>query len=235
MPRRPRLFVEGLPVYIIQRGTGHRPIFEDENDYQHFFDLATDAAHRYGLWVHAWAFMPNQIHLLATPARADTATRALQLIGNRYVQAFNRRHHRSGTLWRARYRASLVDSDAYLLTCMRYIESDPVRVGLVSMPEAWPWSSHPANAYGQPDLLVRPHPIYRCLGSNLPARCATYRTLFDGDEDELNDHIIRRAVMGGWPMGDDQFLRRMEAATGLRCTASEPGKRARPVEERRAQ
>lgn len=234
MPRRPRLFVEGLPLHIIQRGTGRRPILEDENDYQQFIELATDAAHRYGLWVHAWALMPHQIHLLATPARSDTATRALQLIGNRYVQGFNRRHQRSGTLWNARYRASLVDSDAFLLACMRYIESEPVRAGLVNLPEAWPWSSYPANAYGQPDLLIRHHGIYRRLGDDPAARCMAYRALFDGDEDEPNDDLIRRAVMGGWPMGDEQFLRRMEAATGFRCTISEPGKRARSAAERRA-
>jgi putative transposase len=234
MPRRPRLFVEGLPLHIVQRGSARRPIFEDEADYQQFVDLAVDAAQRYGLWVHAWALMPNQVHLLATPARADTATRALQLIGNRYVQGFNRRHRRSGTLWSGRYRASLVDSDGFLLACMRYIESDPVRAGLVSMPEAWPWSSHPANAYGQPDLLTRQHPIYRRLGADPSARCIAYRGLFDEDDDASGEHIIRRAVMGGWPMGDDQFLRRMEAATGLRCTISEPGKPARPAVQGRA-
>lgn len=226
MSRRSRFFVEGFPLHIFQQGSGRRPIFQDEDDYQHFIELATDAAQRYGLWVHAWALLPNQIHLLATPARPDTATRALQLIGNRYVQAFNRRHRRTGTLWDARYRASLVDSDAYLLTCMRYIESDPVRTGLVSMPEAWPWSSYPANAYGQPDLLIRHHSQYRNLGADPAARCTAYRALFDADLDELHDHIIRRAVMGGWPMGDEHFLRRLEATTGRRCIIAEPGKRA---------
>lgn len=233
MPRRPRIFVEGLPLHIVQRGTGRRPIFEDETDYQHFLELATDAAHRYGLWVHAWVLMPNQIHLLATPARADTATRALQLIGNRYVQTFNRRHARVGTLWQGRYRASLVDSDAYLLACMRYIETNPVRAGLVTMPEAWPWSSHPANAYGQPDILIRNHPIYRALGTDPALRCAAYRGLFDGNEDSLEHDAIRRAVLGGWPVGDDDFLRRMEKTTGVRCTIAEPGRPARMVGEGR--
>jgi putative transposase len=233
MPRRPRIFVEGLPLHIVQRGTGRRPIFEDETDYQQFLLLATDAAHRYGLWVHAWVLMPNHIHLLATPARADTATRALQLIGNRYVQTFNRRHSRVGTLWQGRYRASLVDSDAYLLACMRYIETNPVRAGLVNMPEAWPWSSYPANAYGQPDILIRNHPIYRVLGTDPAQRCAAYRGLFDGNEDSVEHDAIRRAVLGGWPVGDDDFLRRMEKTTGVRCTIAEPGRPARVVGEGR--
>lgn len=229
MPRRPRIFVQGQPLHVVQRGAIRRRLFEDETDYQHFVDLLTDAAHRYGLWVHAWALMPGQVHLLATPARADTVTRAMQLVGNRYVQCFNRRHARTGTLWQGRYRASLVDSEAYLLACMRYIETHPVRAGLVSMPEAWPWSSHPANAHGQPDMLIRHHAVYRALGADPAGRCAAYRALFDGEEDMLELDAIRRAVLGGWPVGDPEFLARLEKTTGVRCRISDPGAGARGV------
>jgi len=74
--------------------------------------------------------MTNHVHLLMTPQEASSLGKTL---GRYYVQYFNYRYRRTGTLWEGRYKAPLIDSDSYLLTCMRYIELNPVRAGMVEL------------------------------------------------------------------------------------------------------
>ena len=87
-----------------------------------YLDWLRDAAHTHGCAIHAYVLMPNHIHLLATPGHEQSLPKTLQSLGRRYVQYFNQTHDRTGTLWEGRYRATLVDAEAYLLTCYRYIE-----------------------------------------------------------------------------------------------------------------
>lgn len=72
----------------------------------------------------------------------------MQPARRRYVQCVNRSDQRTSTLWEGRYKASLVQSERYLLVCSRYIELNPVRAGMVTRPEAYRWSSYRANALG---------------------------------------------------------------------------------------
>jgi putative transposase len=88
----------------------------------------------------------------------------MQSLGRRYVQYFNHRYRRTGTLWEGRYRATVIDAESCLLTCYRYIELDPVRADMVSHPANYPWSSYRSNALGQPDVLVSGNALYRRLG-----------------------------------------------------------------------
>jgi putative transposase len=102
-------------------------------------------------------------------------------VGRRYVQYFNHAYQRSGTLWEGRYRATVVDSERYLLTVMRYIELNPVRAGMVAAPEDYAWSSYRRNALGEggknSDWLAT-HAEYASLGREDTARQAAYRALF---------------------------------------------------------
>ena len=58
----------------------------------------------------------------------------MQVLGRYYVQYFNYKYCRTGTLWEGRYKASLIDSEYYLFGCMRYIELNPVRANMVKHP-----------------------------------------------------------------------------------------------------
>ncbi|MCA1806592.1 MAG: transposase, partial [Actinobacteria bacterium] len=131
MARLPRYFVPGQPLHIIQRGNNREPIFASDDDYRFYLDCLIDAADQHGLAVHAYVLMTNHVHLLATPDTDTSVGKTLQSVGRRYVQYFNHTNQRTGTLWEGRYKATLIDSEAYLLTCMRYIELNPARAGMV--------------------------------------------------------------------------------------------------------
>jgi putative transposase len=121
--------------------------------------------------------MTNHVHLLVTPHHPDTLAKTLQSIGRRYVQYFNSTYQRTGTLWEGRYRATLIDSEHYLLTCYRYIELNPVRSKMVADPRGYPWSSYPRHAQGRADRLITDHALYLALGKTGAERQRAYREL----------------------------------------------------------
>ncbi|MFZ3154807.1 transposase [Pseudomonas sp.] len=154
MPRLPRYGLPGVPPRIIQRGNNRQAIFSCEDDYSVYLDWLKRAAEQYDLAIHAYVLMTNHVHLLATPGAEDSIAKALQSLGRRYVQYFNHRYGHMGTLWESRYRATVIDSESYLLACIRYIELNPVRAAMVTEPGEYPWSSYRCNAMGQEDELV---------------------------------------------------------------------------------
>ena len=223
MPRAPRFDLPDHVQHLIHRGNDRRRVFHDDRDRRRFLGLLAAAATDHGLAVHAYVLMPNHVHLLATPTAAGAAGLTMQTLGRRFVPWFNRRHERTGALWEGRYRSCLIDSARYFLTCCRYIELNPVRAGLVRAPEEFAWSSHPANALGRADPLVRPHPLLDALGADGPDRRAAYRALFAVPLGERSLTAIRRAAHAGGVLGDEAFQDRVAAAARLGRPEGRPG------------
>jgi len=122
--------------------------------------------------------MTNHVHLLATPQQENGLAKTMQAIGGRYVRYFNRRYDRTGTLFEGRYKACPVDSDEYLLQCYQYIELNPVRARMVTLPHEYRKSSYRHHAFGQHDPIVTQHELYKNLGSTQKQRCGRYRAMF---------------------------------------------------------
>lgn len=174
MPRQARLELPGIPLHVTQRGVNRCAIFVDEEDREHYYQLLCDAAHEHDIAGHAYVFMGNHVHLLLTSPQRDALSRTMRNVGQCYVQAFSRRHRRSGTLWQGRFKSCLVDSERYLLTVYRYIELNPVRAAMVERPEHYRWSSVHANFLLASDALVTPHPAYLALDESPAVRAQAY-------------------------------------------------------------
>lgn len=113
--------------------------------------------------------MTNHIHLLATPESGNAISKVFQSIGRRYVQYFNATYRRTGTLWEGRYRATVVESEQYLLKLIRYIELNPVRARMVARPDDYAWSSYGRRARGETGPNAdwsSPHAEYLELGES---------------------------------------------------------------------
>jgi putative transposase len=228
MARLPRFFAKGQPLHIIHRGNNRMPIFADEPDYLFYLDCLERAATAQGLAIHAYVLMTNHVHLLATPSDEQSAPKTLQSVGRRYVQYFNANHRRTGTLWEGRYRSTVVDAESYLLTCMRYIELNPVRAkGMVDRPADYPWSSYGGNALGAADALLTPHELYLRLGRSANARQSSYRQLFRAQLAIADVELIRESTNKAWGLGSDQFRTRIEGLAGRRATPLPKGRPAK--------
>lgn len=229
MPRQARLVIPGIAAHAIQRGNNRAACFMVESDYQIYLLHLRDLADKLGCEVHAYCLMTNHVHLLLTPPSVDACIALMRNLGQRYVQYFNKRHGRTGTLWEGRFRSCVTESARYVLACYRYIEMNPVRAGMVGRPEEYPWSSHRANIGLRTDVLVRPHVEYLALGgaANTPAH--SYRQLYGTALDEALLRRIREATNGGYPIAGDTFLGTVAETAKRRL---EPGKAGRPAKKK---
>jgi putative transposase len=168
--------------------------------------------------------MTNHVHLLVTGQDEHSISKMMKRLGESYVRRFNKIHQRTGTLWEGRFRSSVVDTEHYVLACYRYIESNPVRAGIVSHPEQYRWSSFGANALGERDDLARPHECYLALATSIDERKKAYRALFACDEEIDELARIRAALNGGFALGSKDFTDRIEQRTGRRAERMTKGR-----------
>lgn len=224
MARLARFFIKDQPQHIIQRGNNRQDIFTCDEDYQFYLDCLGEAAERHKLKIHAYVLMTNHVHLLASPQEIQSIPKTLQSVGRRYVQYFNYYYERTGTLWEGRYKATLIDSDRYLFTCMRYVELNPVRAKMVRHPKNYPWSSYHHNALGKPDTLITPHWLYLVLGKDDASRQTAYRGLFKDRLSQLETESIRDATNKAWVLGEEKFKRKVEKISGRRATPKPKGR-----------
>ena len=210
MPRKPRFFLPDIPSHIVQRGHSREPVFFEDNDYYAYLNWLGDAAERYDCAIHAYVLMTNHIHILATPKDKQGISQMMQYIGRKYVPYINYTYGTSGSIWEGRYKASLIHDEEYLLTCMWYIELNPVRANMVNNPNQYRWSSYRANAQGKENKLITPHPIYLALGKAKADRLEAYRALFKAHIDNEDIKDIRAAWQTGTPLGNDYFKEKIE-------------------------
>jgi putative transposase len=219
-----RYFLPDQPLHVIQRGNNRQAIFFAADDYARYRGWLIEAAAATGCAIHAYVLMTNHVHLLVTPARAESVPRMMQSLGRRYVRHVNARDRRTGTLWEGRYRAAPIDSEAHFLACCRYIELNPVRAGLAAHPRDYPWSSWRAHARGAADPLVADHPLYRALGRGAAERQKAYRALFRAELDAGFVDDLRAATNGGWALGGERFKRQIAKALRRRVAPLPPGR-----------
>lgn len=232
MPRRPRIHLPEVPLHIVQRGHNRDACFFCDEDYGVYLTWLADGLRDTGCQLHAYVLMNNHVHLLLTPpAQVESVPRLLIMLGRRYVQYINKAYRRTGTLWDSRYKSSSIQSEAYLLSCQRYIELNPVRAGMVDDPAHYSWSSYRGNGLGAAEPagllsqpLITPHPLYSELGTDAASRQAAYRALFRSELDREAISHIRLALNQSQPLGDSRFLDRIEQMIGVRREARPRGR-----------
>lgn len=213
----------------MQRGHNREPVFFAEHDYLEYLKILKRVSEDFHCAIHAYVLMTNHIHLLLTPDNENSISRLFQESGRQYVSYINQTYRRRGTLWEGRHKGIIVESTAYLLTCMRYIELNPVRAGIVARPEHYRWSSYAANALGDDNCVVNRHDEYLKLGQTPAQQQETYRALVDAapTADELER--IRNCTQSGTPMGSEYFKEQIERVL-RRKVGNE--KRGRPAKAR---
>ncbi|WP_322033818.1 transposase [Paraburkholderia sp. J76] len=204
MTRLARHYVPEQPQHVILQGlTG--PAFLDEGDYLYFLACLADAARVADLAVHAWVLMPGAVQFLVTPSYESSVAMAMQAVGRRYVDTFNRRHGRRGTVWRGGYHATVIEPERYFLLASQVIDQMPVRNGLVTEPGNYPWSSYMHHAGMRVDRFVKDHPLYRALGDTPFERQQSYRDLGTQPLDEREVDNLMRSTLEGWVLGSAAY------------------------------
>ncbi len=221
MARIARVVVPRYPHYITQRGNRGMQTFFSDEDYQAYLDLAAEHCAACGVEIWAWCLMPNHVHLIAVPKTKAALARAIGEVHRRYTQRVNLRQGWRGFLWQGRF-ASFVMDQPHLLAAARYVERNPVRAHLVRRPWRYRWSSAKAHLAGKDDALVRVKPLLDLAGD--------WRGLLLEPEDEAEMEAIRRHGRTGRPLGDLDFVKRLQKRLRRRLVPRKPG---RPPKRRR--
>jgi putative transposase len=224
MPRTARLRIPGLPLHIVHRGHNRKPCFFRDADYLRYLRMLEQSSQQFECEVHAFVLMTNHVHLLVSPREASSISWFMKRVAQEHAQYINKALVRSGALWEGRYYSSHVDCDSYLLSCYRYIESNPVRAAIAMHPAEYAWSSFRSNALGYPSSLIRPHDVYRSLGSSEQARLEAYRRLFDCSVSDAELDAIRAATRRCRVLGSPDFLQRLESEVGRSVAGSPHGR-----------
>jgi len=224
MARLPRLTLPGLPHYVIQRGNNLQAIFGDEQDYASMKDLLREMGRRFGVELHAFILLPNQLHLLVTPEAEQSLSQFMQSVGRSYVRTFNNRHGRSGTLWEGRYRATVLEPQAWLLPAMVVLESQAVAAGVAGRAVDYKWSSARHNAGAQVEGMLRLHAAYWSLGDTPFAREAAYAILLDRGPTEEVQEVVLNAALKGWVLGGESFVQSLQQRTPRRLARQKAGR-----------
>ena len=127
--------------HVMNRGCRGDKIFLDDTDYQLFLKSLEEAVDLWQVHICGYCLMPNHYHLLMQTPEANLS-RCMRHINGVYTQRFNRHHRLDGPLFRGRFKSILIGEDHYLIELLRYICFNPVKAGLVSKPEAYPWSCY---------------------------------------------------------------------------------------------
>ena len=203
--------------------------FFDENDYLAYLGWLKEALKWYDCQLHAYVLMTNHVHLLVTPHVKESISRLMQYVGRKYVPYINHQYNRTGTLWEGRYKSSLIQEEPYLLACMRYIELNPVRAGMVKTASDYQWSSYHFNAIGQEDELLTEHQLYLSLGIDESSRCQAYRGLFMVHMADNITGEIRAAWQTGTPLMNDRFKEQIEKVLNTKVGYAKRGRSKKGV------
>lgn len=218
MPRMGRVVLANFPHHLVQRGHNRQVVFAEPEDFQRYLSDLRELKDAFGVRVYAYCLMTNHVHLLLAPddsiAGLGLLMKALAARATRYR---NKLEGRSGTLWESRYKSSVVQSDAYLLACCRYIELNPVRACMVADAADYPWSSYRARVSAEPEnCWLDVDPCFAALGDTHEARCRRYEDFVRQSIplDELK--LIRDSLQRGQLTGTSRFVDEVERILGLR-------------------
>lgn len=215
MSRPLRIEFPGAIYHVTARGDRREDIFVDDDDRLTFLSIIAQAMERFEAQVLSYCLMGNHYHFVLHTRQANLS-RLMRHVNGVYTQAFNRRHDKVGHLLQGRFKAVLVDRDAYLLEVCRYVELNPVRSGMVQSPSQWVWSSYRAHVgeVGTPAWLdttgLHGYVLGRTPRTATDTRRAgaSYAALVNaGRNAQLWTEGLRQQIY----LGDENFVTRMQA------------------------
>jgi putative transposase len=175
MARQARVLVDGGIYHIVQRGHNKGILFNNANDYKVFKDFIRKYKEKYVFDIFHYCIMSNHFHILLKIHHGDDLPKIVHGITQSYSYYYRKTYHRIGYVYQNRYKSFLVEDDAYLLECGRYIERNPLRACMVKDISDHYWSSYNFYAKGTPDDIITENPFYKDTGRTSEEKQKRYR------------------------------------------------------------
>ncbi len=206
MPRVARGLIDGHPYHVLSRGNAGRHVFLKDMDYAAFIELLGEARAKFDVQCLAYCLMPNHIHFVFAPGTGPELSRMMQWLLTTHVRRYHAHYGGHGHVWQGRFKSFLIAQDEHFVTVLKYVEANPLRAGLVTRAEHWPWSSLQERiGWGGVGLLDSPI-------VELPAdwRAFVNDVIPSSELERLRFSVNRRA-----PYGPRTWQQRMARKLGL--------------------
>jgi putative transposase len=199
-----------LIYHIYNRSNARVAIFNREEDFCYFMHLLEDYSARSILKIYHWVVMSNHYHLLLELEEPQLVSRIIAGLAKAYSCYHHKTYSASGFLWQGRFKLQPVQKERYMLACGRYIERNPVKVGLVNEASDYPYSSARFYCLGKNDGLTSIDPTFVDFGLDIQSRRNSYREFlgnFDKEEEKSFNNLEQ-------PVGNEEFIRRLYKENG---------------------
>jgi putative transposase len=206
MARMARIVVPGYPHHITQRGNRRADVFFDEQDRRVYMAYFRKYSEKHGLRLWAYCLMTNHVHHVAVPQNREALSRTMRDTDTAYARYFNRKYSQVGHVWQGRFYSCPMD-EIHRWAAVRYVESNPVRGGLVSKAEEYSWSSAACHCGLRSDDML-------CEEFPPPGVVADWSLWLRQDDSSQVIETIRRRTRTGRPCGDERFLDDLEELLG---------------------
>ena len=214
MARLARVILPEYPHHIIQRGNRRQDVFFCDDDYIFYLDLLKHWCDEEGIEVWAYCLMTNHVHLILKPHQDSNLSKAIGETHRRYTRMINLREDWRGYLWQGRFSSYPMD-ERYLLKAAAYVELNPVKANMVHEPWDYRWSSVHAHLNGKdPQGLVDPQKLLDI--------CGDWHSYLKQSQTEL-DTTFEQHLSTGRPLGDDDFISKLEKQLGRSLRKKKPG------------
>jgi putative transposase len=215
MPRVPRVDITDTIYHVINRRVGKMKLFLKDSDYKSFELLLEDIVNVQGMRLIAYCLMPNHWHLILQPRYDGHMAKTLHWLTTTHACRWHQNTNTvgQGPLYQGRYKSFPIEENAYLLNVIRYVESNPLRAGLVSKAEEWRFSSLPKRIGGKNSLLS---------DTIVPLPSNYLRWVNDTSDEDIE--TLRNSVNKGVPFGSDMWMFEAIEKFGLQSTVNKTGR-----------
>jgi putative transposase len=225
MARTARIAAPNLPHHLCQRGHNGRQIFFSSGDYQSYLTTLAEFRTALEIKVYGYCLMTNHVHLIVDPGDdAANLGHLMKRLAGRHTRRLNFKQQSSGTIWGGRFKCSPIETDRYLMTCLRYVDLNPVRARLVRHARIYPWSSYRAHAGEIRCEWLDVDPVSAELADPATRHCR-YREFVAEGENELELKFIRQSLQLGHVTGCDAFAKDLSVRVGFSLPQRTPGRR----------
>ncbi len=202
MPSKHRSCCAGYAYHVLNRRAGRAKLFNSEGDYLAFLRVVAEAQAELACRLLAFCLMPTHWHFLFWPQADNEISRFLHRISLTHAKRKHAFQQTAGTgpIYQCRFKSFPIQQDHHFLVVARYVERNALTANLVTLAEAWPWSSLAVRngVLQEPKIRLDDWPVRR--PDNWQAIVNTPQT-----ERELN--AIRQSLSRGCPFGEEQWIK----------------------------
>jgi len=227
MARFSRVVVVDVAHHVTQRGNARQVILANDADRVAYLDLLRQSSELYRLSLLGYCLMSNHVHLIVVPHTAGAMSQTLKHTHGRYASYWNARQPSTGHVWQGRFYSCPLD-DSHLWAGLRYVELNPVRAGMVSAAQEWPWSS--ATAHCSPEVADEMLELERWQKR---WTVAGWREYLAAGESPIEISALRQSTHTGRPLGSSEFVAALEQTTLRRLAPRKGGRPKKPVADSR--